>query len=132
MSGSNQDKSLADRVVALGVGEQQEGMTDYELRDEELSGARVLYFAANEFVKSWLVTGALMEKCIKRKIVPHFSLPWESPITTIQLQMISLDSVYGNENHPKGVSPLGCGELHKPEDYPRAIIEACVEVLERV
>jgi len=107
------DKELADKVVALGV-HPEETLPD------------------DEFVRDWRVAGALMEKCIEKKIVPHWSIPLEGNLPIVKsllVQMVSLDDIHGNK---PGVRNLGQAEIHNPSEYPHAIIEACVSALEPV
>ena len=55
------DRELADKIVALGVGESVSSLFF-------LSGAHNEPVDAEFFVRDWRVAGALMEKCIEQKI----------------------------------------------------------------
>jgi hypothetical protein len=100
MSGSNQDKLLADRVVALGIGEK-----DSFRRDMYCLGMfHSVRYEADKFVRDWRVAGALMEKV-------YFHSSGEFMVLCNSIKHI---------------------EVRSPDALTRAIIEGCVEVLERV
>ena len=61
------DKKLATKIVALGVGRQDKGFHDYYWIPD-LCGA----VTVEEFVCEWRVAGALMEKCAGMTF-KHFS-----------------------------------------------------------
>ena len=101
------DKELADKVVALGV---ISAFSDTEY--EELTiGDILLDF---QVVRDWRVAGALMEKC--GGIYVHSEIPgkWHAYI----------------ETHKAVGLPVG-HETNQDESLPRAIIEACVEALDK-
>lgn len=99
------DKELADKVVALGVGEYVCDVHDtriYSLYDDngrgDCTGAFIEY-EQDEFVRNWRVAGALMEKLVERG------------------QYVDIFNCWKHLAHSAKKS------------LPRAIIEACVEAL---
>ncbi len=102
------DKELADRVVALGVGiKSNRGMSEYshDLYDFPSFPYPV---CADVFVRDWRVAGALMEvKC------------W------------GVNTVRKGDEWEAHVVPIGQIKeyIARNESAPRAIIEACVEAL---
>ena len=107
MRQSNQDKLLADKVVALGLARETEIMagghgnehpeTIYILNDNTLNAKD-----AERFVRDWSVAGACFE-ALDRTVHDMISLI-QSAVLIEQ----------------------------RERNWPRAIIEACVEELERV
>ena len=95
------DKELADKVVALGIAEQDRGFPD-RFYIPNVSGA----LFTDELVRDWRVAGALMEKACP-----------------VEYAMLYLSKLWGAwpEN--------GDGTVYESESLPRAIIEACVEAL---
>ena len=96
------DKELADRVVALGVGQCQHG----KWYGYDHSGD-----TAGLFVRDWRVAGALMEKVDAHFIEKLTDVMWA----------VRSDKPYGEGK---------TREWYENESLPRAIIEACVEALE--
>ena len=107
MTLSNPDRSLADKVVALGVGESAGTLSNplWEISGDYGNGLQV---AAWQFVRDWRVAGALMEKCWSVEI-DKIGCPW-----------------WVAAERPKKPQKF-CKA--KNESLPRAIIEACVEAL---
>ena len=109
--GGMTDTELANKVVALGVGELASSFpissdTLYRLMPYDSQGAE-------QFVRDWRVAGALMEKRLKMKPEGDLYTGW---CTEKGYWVVNDD--YSNE------SPILTGE-----SLPRAIIEACVEAL---
>jgi len=102
------DKELADRVVALGVGIRN----SHPAHGSQLKAAYTYSWdlEAKDFVRDWRVSGALMERCL------------------------SLDYDQANSEHTVSVwtsaSFTGPWATVCNESLPRAIIEACVEALQ--
>ena len=102
------DKELADKIVALGVGEcdglghARNGSHWYSLEASDLGG-----LCDELFVHSWIVAGALMEKCKEFERIIYYQKTniWDIEISS---------SKYVCESN---------------ESLPRAINEACVEAL---
>ena len=104
------DKELADRVVALGVGGENVGNYWIDPDDDALG-----WLDAKEFVRDWRVAGALMEKC----------------------QATFIEGISGTE---KGVDVWGARADHgygrrsrnwyEDVSPSRVIIWACVEALD--
>ena len=100
------DKTLADKVVALGFGEHESGG----------AGEGYFYFRdlwkahADTFVSDWRVAGALMERCrtvdVWNRIDPH---KWD--VCTMADDSQAIRNVSG-------------------DSLPRAIVEACCLALE--
>ncbi len=103
------DKELADKVVALGIGLSQiaGGMPLYSIDHGSI------WLRANEFLRRWGVAGALMEK-VKRTDARY---PIENN---------------GSWNVHAYNGPNKYGDSWKQECLPRAIIEACVEALDSI
>jgi len=107
--GSDQDKKLADGVVALGVGctfewgDTEGVMSQCWAPDSETSG-----MDADKFVRDWRVAGALMEKC-QKVYAEYIGEPEQTAYARA-------------ENNRTWEWPTG-------ESLPRTIIEACVEAL---
>jgi len=60
---SDQDKVLADRVVAHGVGRRNKHHSGhYDIGESVILG--------KFFVRSWLVAGAMLQLCLDKEIVP--------------------------------------------------------------
>lgn len=98
------DKELADKVVALGVGARfpVESQTPRYHLDSSSGRQNTGYLMPELFVRDWRVAGALMENVRSHKIG---SIKW---ITLMRdIRRIPLNA----------------------ESLPRAIIEACVEAL---
>ena len=107
MRSPNQDKLLADKIVALGVGHRSSADdrwygTGVEIPDHHASG----------FVRDWRVAGALMEKCQAVFVEKLTEDVWAC----------RADKAYGERTR----------NWHEDGSLPRAIIEACVRALERV
>ncbi len=101
---TDQDTELANRIVALGVGEKDDA-TEYCY-----SITRSLWMPVKRFVNDWRVAGALMEKvdsCYPEKLIDG---RWQ-----VQASMAAM--------------PIDT-EWAVSESLPRAICEACVETLE--
>ena len=93
---------LADRIVALGVGQQDEYENLYWLGNGQPMGDKL-------FTRSWEVAGALMEKCVRRQFlinIAHDGAVFVYPAS--------------------GVDP---SQSHE-NILPHAINQACVEALE--
>ena len=104
------DKELADRIVALWVGDYHiDNMPDY------LYSLDNTPFSAEQFVRDWRVAGALMEKCFCMTAT-HFS---ERPHKAIAGWQATACMETGMTSVVNGSDSL-----------PRAINEACVEALE--
>jgi len=110
------DKSLAIRIVALGVGQfipmkNEHGITTRSYDTYAIDGE---YFRSpapdSVFVRDWRVAGALMEK-----VDAHF-IERLSPKTWA----VRSDKPYGEGK---------TREWYENESLPRAICEACVEAL---
>jgi hypothetical protein len=97
------DKELADKVVALGVG-LANGYAPTVLLDEHS-----LPMDKSEFVRDWRVAGALMEKCVDFDIFKDSRGLWDVTITKP-----SDRELFKNAEN---------------DSLPRSIIEACVEAL---
>jgi len=113
------DKELADRVVALGIGGYAK-LTEADTEPYDFYGD---FQSADQFVRDWRVAGALMEKCIGMAIEPleidsGYGRGWEV------CNCFSVNSKFGGGDH--------CYKFCKAENesLPRAIIEACVEALD--
>lgn len=91
------DKELADRVVALGIGE----LLDPDFHERSYYHFDSDTWFSSDFVSSWVVAGALMEKCAKA------------------------DAENGRDTYF-----IGPFRDTQNMNFPRAIIEACVEALE--
>ena len=108
------DKELADKVVALGVGKFRPAINEDGIHVRSYDMYQINYneLHTSKFVRDWRVAGALMEKC-KR-----------------------IDARQPNDDGPWNVhvynGPNKYGDSWKVESLPRAIIEACVEALEPV
>jgi len=106
------DKELADKVVALGVGAKWpvESQTPRYHVDSKSARQNTGYLMPELFVRDWRVAGALMEKiaCIEIDTIGN---PW----------WVACNCTAGPQPH----------KYHKAEgeSLPRAIIEACVEAL---
>jgi hypothetical protein len=111
------DKELADRVVALGVGMRQDSEIGpiyryyYEIPGDSI-GPLDLH-DEKSFVVDWRVAGALMEK---------WPLLWYGP--GILADLGKFVAIAMNDKHDN------IAEAHN-ESLPRAIIEACVEALDK-
>jgi hypothetical protein len=101
------DKELADRIVALGVGS---GLADCYLID-------AFSQSAYQFVRDWRVAGALMEK-MSSVHVYWDDIGWSCKAT--ERYVTGKDTGVGN------VDALD----RQYHDLPRAICEACVEALD--
>jgi len=119
------DKELADKVVALGVGctfewgDTEGVMRQYWAPDSETSGT-----AADKFVCDWRVAGALMEKVFDKKYsFMVMQMPDDMPVMTIQAP-ITTGEEYGDPSKRRSWASQVVAE-----PLPRAIIEACVEAL---
>ena len=107
------DKTLADRIVALGV------YTRFTLQDTDTPYhiANAIPLSAKEFVRDWRVAGALMEKCADVRAIKYVDIEGDELVVAdwgveaIKGNGITSDDVYN-------------------ESLPRAICEACVEALE--
>ncbi len=66
------DKELADKVVALGVGQydQDDKFTPYFWSDHRYDGTKM---AAELFIRDWRVAGALMERITNRSVIIYLS-----------------------------------------------------------
>ena len=107
------DRELADKVVALGVGQRLPDEKDWWLYWLDSIGA-----PAKLFVTDWRVAGTLMEKCIGMTL--H--------------EELEIDSGYSRGWEVYNCFAFGDGQPYKHtkangESLPRAIIEACVEAL---
>lgn len=104
------DKELADKVVALGVGDEKHPTQEYRLGNQYQFG----YFGwtpAKRFVRDWRVAGTLIEK-VPNGVQTHFDQNWYA---------FAISPKTGDPtNHYRGDGPSPV----------RAIIEACVEALE--
>ncbi len=105
------DKELADKVVALGVAKWSGIWEGY------LTIGNGQYQSVYEFVRAWRVAGVLMEKCYDREIdlSTHTGVAAHNGENWVGLTSNDKDWTTG----------IG-------DSLPRAIIEACVEALERV
>ena len=103
------DKELADKVVALGVGKFLPAkLGKIHLRSEDGYSIGFLDSSVSEFVRDWRVAGALMEKvdsCYPEKLIDE---RWQ-----VQASMNAMPT-----------------EWLVNKSLPRAIIEACCEALE--
>ena len=101
------DKTLADRIVALGVAAKAPCEKEWWIYyiPEVVPG-----LTAENFVRDWRVAGALMEKCTD---LHYDTMPG---ITTV--------IAWANNGNDSSE------EIEVTESLPRAIIEACVEALE--
>ena len=103
------DKELADRIVALGVGRKTEWVRDvwrYSLGDSQ-------DMPDIDFVRDWRIAGALLQKGESHFIEKLTRTTWA----------VRSDKPYGEGK---------TREWYENESLPRAIIEACVEALEPV
>ena len=109
---NDQDKLLADRVVALGVGHKGTSGKDWYS-----TGVEIPSLHSYEFVRNWRVAGALMEKCYDKEIdlSTHTGIAAHNGENWVGL----------TSNDKDWTTSIG-------DSLPRAIIEATVEVLERV
>ena len=99
------DKELADKVVALGVGGYNVG--NYWIDpDDDATG----WLPEEDFVRDWYVAGALIEMCNAVEVCFCLEEDWQALVAP----------------------PNDCYDLTKEvrnNSAPRAIIEACVEAL---
>ena len=105
------DKELAEKVIALGVGEHHIPLSTGSVRIDA-PGCHENYsvLGPSEFVRDWRVAGALMEK--------------ENEIEIRCVAWLNRDPGSGWD--------VNIGDLYNPvngDPLPRAIIEACVEAL---
>jgi len=102
------DKELADRIVALGVGEvgAKHRIGAYGIFD----GWEWSWNMEYHFVRDWRVSGALMERCDAGEV-----LIWQQKYT-------KATDVWIVETEIQDADA-------RNESLPRAIIEACVEAL---
>ncbi|KKK76788.1 hypothetical protein LCGC14_2860130 [marine sediment metagenome] len=117
------DKELADKVVALGVGLAQiaGGMPLYSIDHGSI------WLRADEFLRRWAVAGALMEKVYEKQYsFMVMQMPDEMPVMTIQAP-ITTGEEYGDPSKRQSWASQVVAE-----PLPRAIIEACVEALDTV
>ncbi len=101
------DKALADKVVALGIGTAL--LNGLYCLGEPSDTVQNLH--ADVFVREWRVAGALMEKCWSVEI-DKIGCPW-----------------WVAAERPKKPQKFRKAEN---ESLPRAIIEACAEALDSV
>ncbi len=114
------DKELADKVVALGVG-YRSGPHAYGIFLAEGTSERI--GGPEDFVRDWRVAGALMEK-----------MTMEGP-DKLRTVMGSYHPTLGSFEASVSTSatnPYGTYLDRSNESLPRAIIEACVGALEPV
>ncbi len=100
------DKELADRVVALGVGEYDNKIL-YSIQ-HPVHKHWATHISADQFVRDWRVAGALMEKC------EHVDV------------FIDDVGIRARASVANGFA------LASSDNWPRASIEACVEALDSV
>lgn len=101
------DKELADKVVALGIGSKCK-LGLYDL----FPGSRP--FTYTEFIRDWQIVGALMEKCRLVEITKQLNeTHW----------LVRAFPEHGQLDETIGIS-VAVNKL-----LPRAIIEACCEAL---
>ena len=115
------DKELADRIVALGVGEYR-GDDRYLIApptdNVRERGFQIVHRAddglAKWFVRDWRVVGALMERV---KSAGHQIESIDDNVRVVRrgYQFFNLDALFGKSSN---------------ESLPRAICEACVAALE--
>ena len=108
------DKELADRVVALGVGTKRVDQDYYDWSNawtDAWQKDRMCKTKPAAFVRDWRVAGALIEKCYAKNI----DVGIDSPTCTVE-------AIFDTEGFP-------CTSAAINESLPRAIIEACVEAL---
>ena len=109
------DKELADKVVALGVGNNTHDLYAF-------GAYHVIGCAFSDFVRDWRVAGALMER------MPDEVLIWRINYEDEDLEggeLISLQT-----GHAWVIEPTRTKDARQNESLPRAIIEACVEALD--
>lgn len=106
------DKSLADAVVALGVGRSVKHIGDIDPRYsmDSYCGDHSVQDLAKTFVRSWAVAGPLMEM-----VEAHF------------IEKLTKEKWSVRSDKPYGKSKTR--EWYDDESLPRAIVEACVEAL---
>ena len=107
------DKELADKIVALGVGQHRK-FGGVPIRYRFIGSDENMY--ASDFVRDWRVVGALMQKCLDHK--KDFEISLERDITNNEY-FASVRSYMVSE-----------GQAESGESLPRAINEACVEALQ--
>ena len=102
------DKELADKVVALGVGICSNGRKPdyYTIAMDDLD--------EQEFVRDWRVAGALLERCQLASITVDIDAFHAVPF-------VSVSSMTGKCDNSVDIT----------ESLPRAIIEPCCEALQR-
>ena len=118
------DKELADRVVALGVGRQGkhpkscDGVGFYFTPKDSSGSDEGMY--SSLFVRDWRVAGPMMEKCIKddRLDLRCVSGSWMPSLERF-------DACVATSATPT----YGVYLDRSNESLPRAIIEACCEAL---
>jgi len=113
------DKELADKVVALGVGE-------YHIRAGSDKHYHVFVGGIGQsdeqFVRDWRVAGALMEKCVVEELELHLSN------VRADTRVCNIDRFAPDESEQiNDYVPVSIGRYER--NLPRAIIEACVEAL---
>ena len=115
------DKELADRVVALGVGKKQG--RSYSVRSNQLPDDPVPVWTLRTsagFVRDWRVAGALMEKCGEEKEL------WLNVFKDAHDQhRCAIDEMIGAENEE-------IVDEASDSSLSRVIIRACVKALETV
>lgn len=111
-----QDKELADKVVALGVGEIDIHMKLFPYGLADTDGGNHSWNEAELFIRDPRVAMALMEKCI--------SNPLSFAIREDEVNIASLQYDRGAWHYGGGVS-----NVMIDESLPRAITEACTEAL---
>ena len=107
------DKELADRVVALGVGAVLDDGITYLLVSDDGGYA---FNPVTTFVRDWRVAGALMERAVKQDL--WFNLFQDAH----DQKRCVIDLMYGPDN--KEIT-----DMASDRSLPRAIIEACCEAL---
>ncbi len=108
------DKELADAVVALGVG--VSGNNDWYLPPDHEFGATSV--SAQVFLRDWRVAGALMEKCAESQDPDRRTI-------ALSFGMDMFCATAAGSSTPT----YGVYLERSDQSAPRAIIQACVEVL---
>ena len=115
------DTELANKCVALGVGESTLGDKGPLYRYDDANFSWSFDDTANRFVRDWQVAGVLMEK-----VKGGFQY-WRMDYTTDDLEGGQLVQI--PDGHVWVIEPDKESASRQDESLPRAIIEACVEAL---
>ena len=117
--------NLADRIVALGIGETNIADWQTSTDDYFLYTPTLKIFSADQFTHSWEVAGALMEKIYEKKYsFLVMQLPDEKSMVTVQEPILTAGQYADPSKRRTWAAQVVDGSLI------HAIIQACVEALE--